>query len=85
MQYDEGVKEVEGSMPKLPVQELNKLAVGELTLGGKNKLAAESASCDPSMVTSMASKRSKAATELPPLRQEVWKSNYDSAHRYLME
>lgn len=61
-------------MPKLPVQELNKLSNRELVLSGRNKLASESMSCDPSIMSQFTSRRSRAMTDLPPIcNSEVWR------------
>ena len=73
-------------MPKLPIDSLKKLGKKELVLSGRNKLAAESASCDPSILSEYTSRRSKARTDLPPLvKNELWKMEYDTAHRFLID
>lgn len=84
LQRGEGVREIEGSMPALPVEELNKLAEGELRLCGRSKLLSESGSCDPSMVSELTSRRRSVASELSGARgdNELLKMDYDSKLRY---
>jgi hypothetical protein len=66
MQSEGGAREVEESMPRLPVEQLSKLAPGEMVVAGKNKLALESASCDPSMLSELGTRKSRAMTDLLP-------------------
>lgn len=65
LQREEGVREIEQSMPRLPVEKLSKLNPRELILTGRNKLAKESASCDPSVVSQYTERRSLAHTDIP--------------------
>lgn len=51
LQGDEGRRSVEKAIPHLPVEKLSKMDPSALQLAGRNKLALESASCDPSITS----------------------------------
>ena len=70
-------------MPRLPVEKIRKLRGRDLSVNGRNKLAKESLSCDPSVVSDYTHRVSKAATERvgATSTQEMYKSQYDGAHR----
>ena len=63
LQSEEGTKIIEKSIPKLPVEKLRKTEQRQFVLRGRNKLASESLSCDPSIASQYTSRLSKAMTD----------------------
>jgi hypothetical protein len=84
---DEGTRKVEKAIPKLPVERLRRTDHKEFALAGRNKLACESLSCDPSIASQYTTRLSKAMTDGAALdrNQEILKMSYDSHHSFLKQ